>query len=121
MKWFLLGLFLIGSAYAADSYLVKIYGQHRSACTATSVAATGDNRSGPFAAGLYLIYAYTSSSDFTGVSMKCIQGNSSVTVDSTEGVKFAAGEKQIWTLVTSDYISCQTGSGSAVYDVCKQE
>jgi hypothetical protein len=126
-KFFLVGLTLLllhaDRVLAwSDDVLVKVYGAHKTACTATAVAATGDNKAGPFSTGYYMVYAYTSSTDFTGVAMKCIQGGSSITVDSVEGVKFAAGEKQIWEFKSgANYISCQTGSGSAVYDVCIQQ
>lgn len=111
------------SAPSADKTLASVYGSHITACTATAVASTNANRSGPYKAGaLYLIYGYTSATDFTGIGIKCIQGGSSVTVASQEGKKLAAGEKQVWTFPAGNlYISCQTGSGSGYYDVCLME
>lgn len=127
MKKLLVFLVLLtfGNAFAvSDLTLRKSYGAHTTACTATAVASTNDNRSGPYpvvnGSGLYLVYGYTSANDFTGVAIKCLQGDSSVTVDSVEGVKISSGEKQIWTF-SNNYISCQTGSGSGYYDVCLME
>ena len=108
---------------SADKTLAKVYGSHLTACTATAVDSTNPNRVGPLTAGAsYMIYGYTSASDFTGVAIKCLQGTVAVTVEAAEGVKMAGGEKQIWLVQGANtYISCQTGSGSGYYDVCMME
>lgn len=122
-KWIgVLGLLLLPTLAFAQRYtvdLTDIYSAHTAVCTATALAATGHNRSGPYTGGLYLVYGYTSATDFTGAAMKCLQGTSAVTVNAVEGVKFTVGEKQQWIFKGDNtYISCQTGSGTGVYDVC---
>ena len=119
----LLALTTLPSQADVNSIFGSVYGAHTSECTSTTMDATNANVAGPFVAGkLYMIYGYTSSVDFTGVAMKCIQGPVSVTVNAKEGMKFTAGEKQIWIFKTNQtYISCQTGSLTGVYDVCKQD
>ena len=106
---------------SVDRTMAAVHGAQLEACTATAVASTNVNRSGPYTAGaMYLVYGYTSATDFTGIGIKCIQGPSSVTVASVEGRKISAGEKQVLTFRTGNlYISCQTGSGSGYYDVCR--
>lgn len=111
---------MLGAQESAEWILNQAYASHPTVCTATAVDSTNANQVGPLTAGKsYLIYGYVSATDFTGVAIKCLQGNSSVTVNAKAGVKFTAGEKQIW-YITNDYkyISCQTGSGTGFYDVC---
>lgn len=98
----------------------QIYGAFTTACTQTAVTSTGANRTVALMANRrYVIYGYTSSSDFTGIAIKCLQGGSDVTVAGAEGKKIPAGSQDIWWIPASaTYISCQTGSGSGFYDVC---
>lgn len=116
---FLVVFLFCGSLGAAT--IDKVYMGHSSVCTATAVASTGTNTSGPFSAGHYQIYGYVSATDFTGLGIKCLVGAAAVTVDSKAGIKLSVGEKQIWYLPINSYLSCQTGTGSGFYDVCKQD
>jgi hypothetical protein len=119
-KLLVLSLLVATGAFAASDDTIKaVYGPHVSECTTTAVASTNANLSGPFTAGkLYLIYGYTSATDFTGIGIKCLQGTSAVTVASKNGVKIPAGGTGWYFYGTGLYLSCQTGTGSGYYDVC---
>lgn len=115
----LLVFLFCGTAGAAT--IDKVYSGHSTVCTATAVATTGTNRVGPLSSGYYQIYGYVSATDFSGLAIKCLMGDSSVTVNSVNGIKLSSGEKQIWYVGAGTYISCQTGTGTGFYDVCKQD
>jgi hypothetical protein len=118
---FLILFFAIPAFAGSDATLVQVYGSHSTACTATAVDSSNANLSGPFVVGkAYLIYGYASATDFTGIPIKCLAGGATVNVNGAAGVKLAAGEKQVWVL-NKNYLSCQTGSGSGFYDVCKMD
>jgi hypothetical protein len=119
MKWFLGVLMLTSTAFAAEWTLVHSYGSHNAVCTQTAVGSTNANRATMTTPGLYEVYGYTSSTDFTGVAIKCLQGGASVTVNAVEGTKIPAGAHVQWRFDAGSLsISCQTGSGSGFYDVC---
>jgi hypothetical protein len=132
-KFLLLPLLLFTTAVlaqytSADKVLSTVYSAHRSVCIATAVDATNANV--PAASGTPIpftgwneIYGYTSATDFTGVGIECLQGaDATVTVHEKVGTKIPAGSHVVWYFGSnSDYISCQTASGSGYFDVCPLE
>ena len=109
-----------GQYASTDKILSKAYSSHTQVCTATGVDASNANVAGPFTEGWYEIYGFTSATDFTGVGIECLQGaTNAVTVASKNGTQIPAGSHVIWYFRSvSDYISCQTGSGTGFYHVC---
>lgn len=66
----------------------------------------------------YVIYGYNTA-DFSGLAIKCIQGTSTVDVTGQQGKKIFAGTQEVWLIQGGNTaISCQTATGSGVYDVC---
>ena len=126
MRWIVLSILLFSAPALAQQSVEKIfngvYGRHTSACTQQTVASTGTNIITVSTHGLYEIYAYVSSTDFTGIAIKCLQGDSTVTVAGVEGTKIPANAHVYWRFGPGYYtISCQTGSETGVYDVCPLE
>ena len=122
MKQFVAFFLLLFSTHvlADDSVIAKVYGSHTAACIQTAVAATGANSMTVTKPGVYEIYGYTSGTDFSGITINCIQGNAGTSVAGIVGTKIPADAHVYWKFSSgaSLTISCQTGSGSGYYDVC---
>jgi hypothetical protein len=104
----------------AGQVLTQVYGSFTTACTQTAVSTAGANRvTGLTPKRRYVVYAYVSSGSFSGIAMKCIQGSGTIDVTGVNGKKIYAGQQEIWFVQGGNTaISCQTDTGSGVYDVC---
>lgn len=100
----------------------SVYSSGTTVCSSSAVETTGTNRITVTNSGYYEIFAYTAADDYAGVAVKCLQGDATVTVDSVNGWKVAAGASKIrYFGGGSKSISCQTPTGSGFYDVCFQD
>lgn len=110
----------------AGQILTQVYGSNVTGCTQTAVTTSGANRAGPFVKGRrYLVYGYsgTSSTDMSAVSIKCVQGSSTIDVTALGGGLVGqiifSGQQQIFLFQGSTlYISCISAVATQKYDVC---
>ena len=119
MKKIVILLFVLFPFLASAEVLETVYSSTTVACQQSAVASTGTNTITVTKNGYYEIKGYVSNTDFSGLAIKCLQGGTTVTVNSVNGFKIPAGDSEIRLFAGgSRSISCQTGSGSGYYDVC---
>lgn len=126
-------MFICTAAFAQGGPTVlweNVYGPIRTPCTVKSAIATsGNNRTVDFSAyvGKYVtIYGHDGAG--SGVSLKCLQGGSSVDVGTLTGCAsggtcapflILSNQKEVVKITFANtYFSCQTFTGTANLDVC---